>query len=362
MGILARTLARSHAAILLAVCLFTLSGCEQDLRVPYIPPRLANWPQPYHGVSGLKLHVFNTGYLRVDEAAVLRGGGLTRTRDLPVPAFLIEHPKRGLVLFNTGLSPAANGDSASAASPIWPSWLNLVRVDAVPGDDLQSQLQKAGFKPAAVRWIVQSNLRFDHTGELERFPNARVVVAKAEREYAQQSPNGYRPDQFDDVANWKFIDFQSAEPVATFTAHVDLFGDASCLLIDASGSTPGTMALLVRLPQQPVLLADDMAAVQENVRYAAQPAAVFDRREWWDHIWRLKKFKDLVSDLVVVPGHDLAPLQSAHAKGVIVHEFRPPEAEAHPTATPNAWQQIFPLSPHIALFFFIFAQGQPPAA
>ncbi len=350
---------RSHTRTLvfLSLCWPAVSGCEQDLRVPYIPPTLANWPQPYRGVAGLRLHVFNTGYLHVDEAVLLRGGGLTRTRDLPVPVFLIEHPKHGLVLFNTGLRPGRSGDAATPAD-----WLSLVRADSAPGDDLKSQLQRAGFKPGAVRWIIASNLRFDHTGQVESFPNARVVVTKAEREYAQQRPSGYNPEQYDEVASWKFVDFESAQPLATFPAHIDLFGDTSCLLIDASGSTPGTMALLVRLPQQPVLLADDMAAVQENVRYAAQPAAAFDMHEWWDRIWRLKKFKDLVSDLIVVPGHDLGPLQSAHARGVIVHAFRPPAAAAHPTSSPNSEHQVFPVSPHIALSFFIFAQGQPPAA
>ena len=41
------------------------AGCEQDRRVPYVPPTLANWPQPYRGVAGLKIHIFVTGYLDV---------------------------------------------------------------------------------------------------------------------------------------------------------------------------------------------------------------------------------------------------------------------------------------------------------
>jgi N-acyl homoserine lactone hydrolase len=322
---------------LLALCWLAMSGCEHELRVPYIPPTLANWPQPYHGVAGLKLHAFVTGYLHVDEALLLRGGGLTRSRDLPVPVFLIEHPRQGLVLFNTGLNanPGSNADAPG-------SWTGLVHVDVSPRDSVKGQLQAAGFKPGAVRWIVLSNLRFDHTGEVEQFPKARVVVSKAEREYARQAPSGYVPDQFDDVSSWKFIDFASATPLATFAAHVDLFGDGSCLLIDAAGATPGTMAMMVRLPQRPVVLADDMAAVSESVRYAAQPASAHDRQEWWDHIWRLKRAKDLIAELIVVPGYDIEPLRDAHLKEIVVHDVRSPEPAAHPTPTPNVLRRLIP--------------------
>ena len=214
------------------------------------------------------------------------------------------------------------------------SWLQLPGSGTVPvGAPLKTQLQGAGFAPESVKWIVLSNLRIDHIGAVRDFPNARVVVSKTEREYARDSASGAATADLDEVSNWKFIAFASAPPIATFGAHVDLFGDGGCLLIDAAGSTPRTMALLVRLPQRPVFLADDMAAVQETVRHAAKPASVYDAAEWWDHIWRLKRFKDLSPDLLVVPGHDLEPLLTAGAVDVTVHPFAPPPS-ASPTPRP----------------------------
>jgi glyoxylase-like metal-dependent hydrolase (beta-lactamase superfamily II) len=303
--------------------------------VPYIPPTLANWPQPYRGIAGLKLHAFNSGYLRLSEALVLRGGSLARTRDLQVPVFLIEHPRHGLVLFNTGLSPKRAKRPATAGE-----WMSLLRAEELsPGEDLMGQLRREGFEPEAVRWVVLSNLRSEHTGGVKAFPNARVVVAEAEQEHAREQPSGYAPGDLDTVANWKFIDFESAKPLATFPAHVDLFGDGSCLLIDASGATPGTMAMLVRLPLRPVLLADDMAAVRESVRYAAKPAAAYDLGKWWDRVWRLKRLKDLAPEVLVVPGHDL---DSIDPGAITVHEFEPPAPAASPTVTSHPLQRLLP--------------------
>ncbi|MFQ5664946.1 MAG: MBL fold metallo-hydrolase [Candidatus Binatia bacterium] len=325
---------RGSWCVLLALC--CLSGCEQDLRVPYIPPKLANWPQPYRGISGLTVHVFNTGYVRVSEALILRGGSLTEHRDLPVPAFVIQHPRHGLILFNTGLSPKPD-----QASP-WRGWLRLIAPEVSAGHGLKAQMAHAGLKAGAVKWIVLSNMRFDHTGEVKAFPNARVVVAKAEYDYAQGRRDGYASQTFDGVANWKFIDFRSAKPLGTFLAHVDLFGDGSCLLLEASGSTPGTMAMLARLRQGPLLLADDLAAVAESLRYAAKPASVYDMGRWWDHIWRLKRFKDLVPNLIVLPGHAREPILAARSKQIIVHDFRPPAGRLSPAPTPNRLRRLIP--------------------
>jgi N-acyl homoserine lactone hydrolase len=322
--------------VTLALCGCALAACEEERRVPYIPPTLANWPQPYHGVAGLKLHVFVTGYLDIAEALVLRGGSLTRVRHLPVPALLIEHPKQGLVLFNTGIgaqppTPAASG-----------GWLDVLSGVTEHGEGLKTQLQRAGFRPDAVHWVVLSTMRADHTGGVESFPSARVVVAKTEYDYARQAPTGYVAADFDDVASWKFIDFDAAKPLGTFLAHVDLFGDGSCVLLDASGATPGTLALLLRLPHQPVLLADDLAGVEESLRYAAQPAAVFDMDQWWDHIWRLKRLKDLVPELIVLPGHDVEAARRAPNKDIVFHEppSRTPTGDATPT--PDLLHRLIP--------------------
>lgn len=333
-----RALGGLAAIALLPAFFVSLCGCEReaDLRVPYIPPALANWPQPYRGVAGLTAHVFNTGYVRAPEALIVQGGSLMRMRDLAVPAVVIAHPKHGLILFNTGLRPEKDKGA-------WPSgWMRVVGVDVRPGTDLKSQMETAGLKPDAVRWIVLSSLRFDRAGEVESFPHARVVTTKAEREYASEQSRSYAPDLVDDVAEWKLVDFASTGGLGTFPTHVDLLGDGSCLLLDATGSTGGALAMVVRLAGRPLVLADGLASIEEQVRYAVRPAAAYDMRQWWDHIWRLKRFKDLVPDLVVLPGHDLRPLLALHHPNIVVHEISPPPEATMPAPTPNLLERVIP--------------------
>ncbi len=303
-----------------------LVGCEPDLRVPYIPPTLANWPQSYAGIDGLTVDVFVVGTIRAPEAAVLRGGSVLRTREMPVTAAVIRHPRHGLIVCNTGLSEPLVSDRRE-------EWLpRALLLEAIPAEPLSVQMRAAGFDPAAVRWVILTDLRMEHTGDAERFPRARVVVAKAEQDYAQDGPGGYRRGDVDDVTNWKFVDFEPPTPLATFRAHLDLLGDGSVELIDAAGVTPGAMAVLVRLRERPVVLAGSLAAVQEMVRYAARPAAAYDIERWWDAIWRLKRFRDLVPALVVVPDRDVSGIATAGVRSLTVRAA----AAATPSPTSRA--------------------------
>lgn len=311
------------------LCVFALFflSCERTLRVPYIPPELHNWPKPYRGVKGLKLHVFTTGSLEVPQALLVHRGSWLRRHHLDILAFLIEHPRQGFTLFNTGLNREIVKNPEKYMGPLLAT---LTRPKMAEGQDISSQIKKAGLLTERVRRIVISDLRFDHAGELERFPSAEVIVTQMEYDAARERRSSilYREGEYDHVRSWKFIDYALDQPIGTFTSHIDLFGDGSLILIDAAGATPGNQALLVRLPSRPVLLCGGLALIKENYLYAGMPRLLFNREAWWEKIWRLKKFKDLVPELLIFPDHDLKAVKSVKVKdNIIVHPFAEEEQE-----------------------------------
>lgn len=322
-----------HLLLLGALLAFTV-GCEKERRVPYIAPKLENWPQPYAGKRGLKLHSFSVGSLDILEAALLKGGSLTRRRTLPVLAYVLEHPKQGLVVIDTGLSHRFSEDDADVGG------LLGMTVDArlEPGRDLPSQMKAAKLPPEKVRWVILSDLRFGNAGEIEAFPDARVVVSRAEHQEAYQGGGEYNRADFDDVESWKFVDFDDAKPVGTLQAAIDLFGDETCLLVDASGRTAGGIGVLVRLRSRAVFLADGLAPVPETLRYAAAPASLQDPDAWWEKIWRLKRFNDLEPALLVVPGHSNDDLRDAALKDVVMHEIEATSASGARTPTATTYR------------------------
>ena len=318
---------RSHA-ISWFVSLLSVLGmaCEEPLRLPYIEPTLHNWPQPYRGVTGLKLHVFHTGSIELPSRIVYESGSLPQRQTLAIVVFGLEHPKHGLVLVGTGLN---RGMAEDAQRYLGQFRAALGQATMHVGQDILAQLSTAQLLAESVKLIVMPDLRLDHAGELESFPNASIVVTRAEHATALSSSSIglYMPSEFDQVPTWQFVDFTDHAPLGTFANSHDLFGDGSVELIDVTAATAGGLAVLIRLPNQPVMLCGNLAWTESQARYAWTPGLAFNREAWWETIWRLKKFKDLVPALKILPDHDWAAIRKAESSTIVVHEFSPSEED-----------------------------------
>jgi len=268
----------------------------------------------------------------VSSRIVYRDGSLPQQHTLNILVFGIEHPKQGLVLVGTGLNRRLADDA--------PRYLGPVRsvfgqVDMQPGQNILSQFKTARLSAERVKFVILPDLRLDHTGELESLSQAAAVVTREEHSAALSSSTLglYMADEIDQVEKWQFVDFSTATPLGTFARSHDLFGDGSIELIDVTGTTAGGLAALVRLPERPVLLCGNLAWTHSQARYAWLPGLAFQRELWWEKIWRLKKFKDLVPELLVLPDHDWDAIRKVEDSDITVHEFSPTKEDEKDTST-----------------------------
>jgi hypothetical protein len=261
----------------------------------------------------------------VRDKLVYRDGSLLDTGSLDILVFVIEHPRYGLILVGTGLNRKIADDAAHSLGSFRASLGTPVMAK---GQDILSQLKRAKLPKEKVRHIILPDLRLDHSGELESFPAVPPLVASAEYAAATDEKDSAfsLSEEYDDVREWRFIDFAGAQPLGTFRAYRDLFSDGSVLLIDASGATAGGLAVLVRLPSAPVLLCGNLAWTKEHYFYTRLPGLLFDRDAWWEKIWRVKKFKDLVPALLILPDHEWTAVEAAKTKDIVLHPFSTGEA------------------------------------
>ncbi len=296
-----------------------MSGCERARRVPRIDAELVGWPRPYQGVAGLELHVFSTGSMSLPRGLLFYGGSWIERETIDVPAYVLRHPSGRLVVFDSGYAGAVRDDPNEYLG----FFVSLVGSFAMGRDrELPEQMEAAGMDPAAVTHVVLSHLHFDHAGSVERFPGAEVVVSRHERAAALAASgplSPFRPTDFDDVARWHPLELEREAPYATFADHVDLLGDGSLEIVPLPGHTLGSIGMIARLLDGPVLFAGDAAAVEESWRFAAFPARSEDRDAWWDSIWRIKKFLQLIPDAVVAGGHDLQIDRVKGRSTIVVH-------------------------------------------
>lgn len=270
------------------VTILVLIGFLGFMFIPYRPHVIAGpafteqSDLPIKKGSGLKLHVFNTGFNQMSELLVPSPAPWR-----PVPAFVIEHPQFGLIVFDTGFSTEVEARGESAL-PIPMRW--FIKSRGRPEWALNLQMKSVGLEPAKVSKVILSHSHEDHTGTVNAFPNAEIV-----KEFTSQNTTSYFLGKA-----W------------------DLLGDQSILLFRGGGHTKEDLLALVQLENSPVLLAGD-AVVHWNwlnsddvERIPASPEKSAEIRN------RIRQIIQTQPEILVLPGHDTSQIPT-NRSDILIH-------------------------------------------
>ena len=114
--------------------------------------------------------------------AALKALGVRVPRDqwpeVPVVAFLVEHPSAGPLLVDTGLHPSVAVEPGQAMGRLGGLIFKDVRME--PEQTVPAQLRARGIEPGEVTNIVMTHLHSDHASGIAEFPDARFVVSSQE--------------------------------------------------------------------------------------------------------------------------------------------------------------------------------------
>ena len=268
----------------------------------------------------LRLQVFNTGWVTMQEKYLYVGGG-NATRTLPVLSFVVEHP-RSLLVFDTGLN------AAFAIHPRqYTGWLfdRLIPFRSSPGMNLSAQMRTRGLAPGDVAYVVLSHLHYDHTGDLRAFPQAQLLLTCQEWAAAQlpfKHLRGYLAKEYAGLA-FTLLDFpvwngSALDQVLKGNYGLDLMGDGNLILVPTFGHTHGHQSLLVFLPHGIVLLAGDAVYVRESyAKPAAQPYAHAPDTAWRS-LTGLRALARGDPSAIILPAHDASMLQGLERPDIVI--------------------------------------------
>ena len=168
--------------------------------------------------------------------------GATGAKDFVDNCYLVRHGQDWL-LWDTGV-PDAVADMPDGLAPSDPRATKWKRPKK-----LLAQLAEIGVAPGDLKYLSVSHTHPDHIGNVELFPQTKLLVQKAE--YDWPAPMGMR--------------FKAEHPVAKLEGDHDVFGDGSVVILSTPGHTPGHQSLLVRLAQTgPVVLSGDAVHFKSN--------------------------------------------------------------------------------------------------
>ncbi|MDE3736737.1 N-acyl homoserine lactone hydrolase [Metapseudomonas resinovorans] len=246
----------------------------------------------------LKLYAMTCGWITMPYGFFMAGesGNLA----VPIPCYLIEHPK-GTALFDTGLELPLQSTDPAIVKDALGIFSDLTTVKFLPGEDISKRLEALGIDPAKINFIINSHLHFDHCGGNACIPNAQLVVQKREWQAAGDDENIekqiYSPRHYDLGHDRLEIDGEH-----------DLFGDGSVVLIPSYGHTPGHQSLKVKIEGKEILITADACYLKASLERMTLPdAMVVNDAEAMLNNFRL--FKRLeAKGAFVIYGHD--PKQS----------------------------------------------------
>lgn len=223
----------------------------------------------------MKIHAIQTGTVSIkNRQRIGQGPGFIRqihmlldtswTEDLPIYAWLIEHPE-GILVVDTGESAKA---LQAGYFPKWhPYFRSSVRMKILPEQEIGPQLRTLGIQPAEVRKVILTHFHSDHVGGLSYFPDSEILVSDGEYRVARSlggSLLGYLPQHWPGWFRPNPTRFeQAALGVFEHTHAVTTAGDV--IVIPTPGHTAGHLSVLVRHEDHYYLLAGDTSYSEQSL-------------------------------------------------------------------------------------------------
>jgi glyoxylase-like metal-dependent hydrolase (beta-lactamase superfamily II) len=202
--------------------------------------------------KAMRLYVFDCGLLNIAPAGVARyhvtpaETGETR---MPVPCFLVAHPK-GTLMWDVGVIPdetveamASKGGAHFDVNPV---------SAAVVTRTLKSQLAAVGYSPSDITYVAISHAHKDHSANLNEFAASTWLARPAEREFMWKKGNERVEPSF-------YTKLEHGKTISVDKDEYDVFGDGKAIMKAAPGHTPGHQVLVLQLEKTGrIMIAGDL--------------------------------------------------------------------------------------------------------
>ena len=238
--------------------------------------------------------------------------------EVPLGVFVIEHDD-GLVLFDTGIDPAAVTDPDYwTVTGNWADsvvrWFfdHVFRFEVGPDDGLGRQLEQAGYRPVDVKAAVLSHLHFDHVGGIADIPGAELFASEDAWEVVQRAKHPER----DYVprsrillpgARWNLLEFRPTDDpdLAPFDEACDVMGDGSLMVVPTPGHSFGSVSMLVRSADSPPILLVGDLTYSADLLFEDHAPGLGDEAVLRESFAKVRAMKERQPELVVVASHDV---------------------------------------------------------
>jgi N-acyl homoserine lactone hydrolase len=228
-------------------------------------------PDPINAGVADKLYRLDCGRsLANDESVWTPGANVGHDIEFSSTCWLIKH-RREWLLWDTGVPQTALNDPQG--------WCTLPKLIVYHLDrSLTDQLADIGLRSGDIGRVAISHTHGAHIGNVWLFPNATVVMQRAEYSWIHSStgPN----DNVNQLMALARKLLGTPKHLQLIDGDSDVFGDGSITLVSTPGHTPGHQSLLVHLKKSGfIMLSGDVSHSKNNFEKDMVPSLNTNKAE-----------------------------------------------------------------------------------
>lgn len=270
----------------------------------------------------VKIHLIKGGYCTHPEFVVAKGGTFA-PRIFPASVVVIEHPKIGVILFDTGYSRDFHKHTKQFPEKLYalttPTYIE-------PETTAAAQLEKVGINASDVKVVILSHFHADHMGGVADFPHAKYLYLSHAYESLKHLSRFKKvlagflsaalPGDFENRS--QFVDnTKKSENILGpgFLQGFDLFDDGSVFALELPGHVPGQIGIY--LPHatldksdrdQEFFFVADACWLSKNYLHQQMPSPIVrlvmhDYSEYSKTLDKLRHLHEQRPGLAIVPCH-----------------------------------------------------------
>ena len=261
----------------------------------------------------VKLYLNYAGQCLAKENDAIKGG---RKQKIAFKALwgIIEHPEKGLILYDTGYTDRFFEETRNYPNKIY---AKLTQVSIPKEEEIKSQLELNNIKAEGIQHIIITHFHADHIAGLKDFPNAKIYTTKAALNQALEIPEyrafakgilkGLLPEDLEKRA--VLIDeISPAIQDEILETKYDIFGDESLYAVPLPGHAAGQIGILLETEKKPYFLVTDAVWLKKSHEEMILPNPIVKLffHSWSDYKTSLKKVHDYYlknPKTTIVPTH-----------------------------------------------------------
>jgi N-acyl homoserine lactone hydrolase len=169
-----------------------------------------------------------------------------------------------------------------------------------PDQEPVNALRRAGVDPKDVEFVVLTHLHWDHAGNCDLFPEARVLVQRTEMRYAAAPGRFFEKAFLSAPGGWAHPPY--------LVPNIELLDGATTIapglsVLPVPGHTPGSQAIVAATALGTFCISGDAVCTYENVERDLPPGFHVDVDASMDSMDRMRAAADYL-----LPSHDYAVL------------------------------------------------------